>query len=158
MKKAVKAIIAASAVAAVVGVGAVSFAKWTAGTTEPKNVEGTTGSIIVMGSITASDDLNGKNLVPYDQDSANQLNESTMATEMTITLGYTVGAEGSATPTITMTASGAVGAKLRYQNGGSWDEFTAGVTVTPGSIKIRLESNDPADMNKAYVITFTAAA
>ena len=45
MKKAVKAIIAASAVAAVVGVGAVSFAKWEGTSNTSVTTEASTGSI-----------------------------------------------------------------------------------------------------------------
>ncbi|MCH5155669.1 MAG: hypothetical protein J1F69_03600 [Clostridiales bacterium] len=152
MKKAVKAIIAASAVAAVVGVAGVSFAKWTAGTTDPKDVTGTTGQIVTMGELSATTDLGDKKLVPYDQE--DQYNATTMAQDMTITLTYT----GAAGATIKMQASGTVGGKLKYQNGGSWETFTTAVTVTAGSIKVRLESEDTGDMNKDWKITFTATA
>lgn len=158
MKKAVKALITAAAVAAVVGVGAVSFAEWQAGSTEPKSVSGTSGSIIVMGSLTAETDLNGKLLVPYDQ--SVQFNDGTMAKEMNITLGYSAGANsGSGTPTITMTAKGTLAEQLEWENGSeNWETFDDGVTVTTGTIKIRLNSSNTADMSKDWEIEFTAAA
>ena len=157
MKKTVKGLIIAASVAAVVGVGAVSFAQWQAGSTEPKEVTGTTGSIVTMGAITATDDLNGKVLVPYDQTVANQYDATTMAKEMTITLSYD-GAEGA---TLKMQASGTVGAKLEYQtdaDADTWATFTTAVEVETGSIKVRLNSSTTDDMKKDYKITFTAEA
>ena len=55
MKRSVNILIAASAVAAVFGVGAVSYAKWTAGSGgKPVEVEGVTGSITTIGGITVT--------------------------------------------------------------------------------------------------------
>ena len=55
MKRAVKMLIAASAVATVFGVGAVSYAKWTAGSGSPSaDVDGVTGSITTIGGITVT--------------------------------------------------------------------------------------------------------
>ena len=55
MKRAVQMLIAASAVATVFGVGAVSYAKWTAGSESPSaDVDGVTGSITTIGGITVT--------------------------------------------------------------------------------------------------------
>lgn len=155
MKKVTKALITAATVAAVVGVGAVSFAKWEQGTSENATVTGTTGSIVILGDLSASDDLDGKLLVPYDQ--VDQFDPDTMAKEMTITLEYD-GDDGSI---ITMTASGDVGSKLEWDStgAGGWQSFTTGVTVEAGEIKIRLNSDDEEnDMDASYTITFSVAA
>ncbi len=67
MKKFVKPLVIAASVAAVVGVGAVSFAKWTGGTKDNTISESQLGSVIDLswGSTTAVSAQNG--LVPYDQ-------------------------------------------------------------------------------------------
>ena len=68
MKKAVKAIIAASAVAAVVGVGAVSFAKWEGTSNTSVTTEASTGSINYI-SIKQKPEttIYLTDLLPYDQ-------------------------------------------------------------------------------------------
>ena len=54
MKKATKLLIAATAVATVVSVGAVSYAAWTGSSTVSKDVEGSTGSIRTIGNLTVT--------------------------------------------------------------------------------------------------------
>ena len=72
MKKAVKALAITAAVAAVAGIGAVSFAQWSASATQPVSKSGTTGHITTVGAITVvADEASGgdtlKGLVPADQ-------------------------------------------------------------------------------------------
>ncbi|MDE6029902.1 MAG: hypothetical protein K2F90_06260 [Clostridiales bacterium] len=54
MKKATKILISATAVAAVIGVGAVSYAAWTAGDLKPQTVGGTTGTVRIVGDFTVT--------------------------------------------------------------------------------------------------------
>ncbi|MCH5161430.1 MAG: hypothetical protein J1G04_05310 [Clostridiales bacterium] len=155
MKKAVKALAITAAVAAVAGIGAVSFAQWQQGSSAPATVEGNVGSIVTIGSLSASHDLGSKKLVPYDQ--VDQYNETTMAQAMNITLSYTGGTGEGAV--ITMTASGTLASKLEWEKTtGTWVAFNEGVTVEAGNIKIRLNSSTTSDMGQDYTITFTVAA
>ncbi|MCH5153662.1 MAG: hypothetical protein J1F71_00475 [Clostridiales bacterium] len=59
MKKAVKMLIAASAVAAVFGVGAVSYALWTAGGSSTATAEGPTGMINTVGDVSVTVEKGG---------------------------------------------------------------------------------------------------
>lgn len=153
MKKAVKSLIVAASVAAIAGIGAVSFAAWQQGSTSDQTVEGNVGSIVTMGAITVNTDLGSKKLVPHNQ--IDQFDANSMAKEMNITLTYS-GDEGA---TLTMVASGTVGGKLQYQKADeTWATFTTAVEVEAGTIKVRLDSEDTADMGDDYTITFSAAA
>lgn len=73
MKKFVKPAVIAASVAAIAGLGAVSFAAWSGADTDPVNKNGATGEISTLGALTVTADaasLNGdalKNLVPADQ-------------------------------------------------------------------------------------------
>lgn len=72
-KKIVKPLVIATAVAAVAGIGAVSFAAWSGADTDPVTKSGATGEISTLGALTVTADaasLNGENLkslVPADQ-------------------------------------------------------------------------------------------
>ncbi|MCH5161431.1 MAG: hypothetical protein J1G04_05315 [Clostridiales bacterium] len=158
MKKFVKPLVIAASVAAVAGIGAVSFAKWNQGTTDDKKLENIPiGGIVTMGSITASHDLGEKKLVPYDQ--ADQYDSSKMAQVMNITLGY----DGDEGATITMTVTGTAAARLEWDTTGSgnWVAIGSGADVTgKTTVKIRLNSNDDnaSDMNTTFTVTFSATA
>lgn len=54
MKKSTKILITAVAIASIVGVGAVSYAAWTGGGVETKEVSGNTGSVRTIGDITVT--------------------------------------------------------------------------------------------------------
>lgn len=70
MKKTVKALVIAASVAAVAGIGAVSFAKWEANSAAKGDTTGSTTSVVTtIGNITVSQPTN--KLKPYDQDSSN---------------------------------------------------------------------------------------
>lgn len=153
MKKTIKSLVIAASVAAIAGIGAVSFAKWEQGTTTDEKLEDIpTGSIVVMGELSASHDLGSKKLVPHDQE--DQFDENTMAKEMTIELEY----DGDEGATITMTVEGDVASKIEWYNGSAWEAIGEGQEVEEGEIRIRLNSNDKGDMNKTFTITFSAAA
>lgn len=73
MKKTVKSLIIAASVAAVAGIGAVSFAKWTQTNTTNGSATGTTATLDAIGTITVTslnvDATTGSvKLVPYDQE------------------------------------------------------------------------------------------
>lgn len=67
MKKFVKPLVIASSVAAVVGIGAVSFAAWAGATTEDVEKTGTTGVIDTIGELTVTSADVTKALYPVDQ-------------------------------------------------------------------------------------------
>ena len=80
MKKKVKALVVAASVAAIAGIGAVSFAAWSGSTDTNKTITGATGEIDTIGAITvtpsttsgsvdASGAITMNALVPYDQGS-----------------------------------------------------------------------------------------
>lgn len=66
MKKKVKALVIATSVAAIAGIGAVSFAAWTKGATTV-TPSGTTGILETYGISVKTNNLDGKVLVPYNQ-------------------------------------------------------------------------------------------
>ena len=66
MNKTVKALVIAASVAAVVGVGAVSFAKWEAGAKNDQAATGTLGQITAYGFDSELSETIS-NLMPYDQ-------------------------------------------------------------------------------------------
>ncbi|MDE6441319.1 MAG: hypothetical protein K2L12_01020 [Clostridia bacterium] len=67
MKRSVKMLIAAACVTSIVGVGAVSFAKWDPSTIQEASGTLDTGYISLSGFESADLDLGTKKLVPYDQ-------------------------------------------------------------------------------------------
>lgn len=69
MKKVAKGLIIAASVAAVAGIGAVSFAKWEGGANSSVDVSGKTATISVYGFDSATVTNPTKNLLPYDQGS-----------------------------------------------------------------------------------------
>ncbi|MCH5153661.1 MAG: hypothetical protein J1F71_00470 [Clostridiales bacterium] len=108
MKKAVKALITASAVAAVVGVGAVSYAAWSAGSVADKTVTGNTGSINTIGSLSVSPDSGLSALYPVDQGGS-----------YTTYWTFTVTVEGNGDQTVTL--------KGEYEAGSSGKAIGDGV-------------------------------
>lgn len=152
MKKFVKPLIIASSVAAIAGIGAVSFAQWSQGTSTPEEVEGSTGTIVVLGDLTATSDLGSKKLVPYDQ--VDQFDPESMVKEFTITLEY----DGDDGATITMTVNN-LADKLEWEKTtGTWEAISTGREVEAGTIKIRLNSSDTDDMEQDFTIKFTVTA
>ncbi|MDE5562823.1 MAG: hypothetical protein K2J01_04680 [Clostridiales bacterium] len=157
MKKAIKGLIVASAVAAVVGVGAVSYAAWSGGENTTKNVTGNTAVINTIGDIvvtpdSASGSVNAEtkaitmnNLCPVDQTEATKPSGSvnywkftlSSATTGTQTVKYTIlgsisaGSDGGATPLGTT-------AKLYW----SESEPTSATTAAPGGTQIDASAAD----------------
>ncbi len=78
MKKATKALIVTASVAAVVGIGAVSFAKWQGGNTKT-SVSGSTDSISLLGFDTAQTATLSDKLQPFDQDTGADATTVTLA-------------------------------------------------------------------------------
>lgn len=67
MRKTVKSLVIAASVAAVAGIGAVSFAQWSA-STSAGSASGKTAVIDTVGAVTVvTNGLTDKTLVPYDQ-------------------------------------------------------------------------------------------
>ncbi len=155
MKKTVKSLIIAASVAAIAGIGAVSFAAWESTVTD-QTVNGTLGNITTTGSITLTQtgDLDTKKLVPYDQ--VQQWDASTM------TKGFTISASCDLAGKISMTATGDAATLIEYQKAGetAWTAFTAAaVEVTADTVySFRLASSDEGDMKKTFTITYSFAA
>ncbi|MDE6029903.1 MAG: hypothetical protein K2F90_06265 [Clostridiales bacterium] len=155
MKKTVKSLIIAASVAAIAGIGAVSFAKWES-TVSDQTVDGTLGNIETTGTITLTQtgDLDKKVLVPHDQEQ--QWDAETM------TKGFTVSASCSLDGQIQMTATGDAATLIEYQKAGdtTWTAFTAAaVDVDADTVySFRLVSNDTNDMDKTFTITYSFVA
>ena len=168
MKKAVKSLIIASSVAAIAGIGAVSFAAWSQGSTSSAPVTGNTGSIVTMGTLTATSNIHGegaKKLVPYNQ--VDQYSDSTMTKFGEVTLQYP-GGEGNPIYKIQLTSNNN-SLTLKYKVASTTptdnSDFVAiptsatQITVNSGDkVYIILESDSTDDMNKAFTVTFTAEA
>lgn len=176
MKKKVKSLIIAASVAAIAGIGAVSFAAWQGGAVTDKTASGTTGNIATAsGELTVTQNLSDTvKLVPYDQ--VVQFDSTTMAKMQTITLTY--GGEGAPAVagmdiSMKLTANSITTAatKLYYKLGDvsdvptdttGWTEFTLNTAVELSSaasqkINVIMDSSNTADMNATYTITFSAA-
>lgn len=69
MKKVVKGLVIAASVAAVAGLGAVSFAQWSGETTKTQDVTGSTGTINTVGELTVTP-TSLDTLYPVDQGSS----------------------------------------------------------------------------------------
>lgn len=72
MKKKIKALVIATSVAAVAGIGAVSFAAWAGGTTT-ETTNGTTGQIEFLSFNTTAATATITGLLPYDQNGTTAL-------------------------------------------------------------------------------------
>ncbi|MDE6201458.1 MAG: hypothetical protein K2M47_06250 [Clostridiales bacterium] len=82
MKKTVKSLIVAASVAAIAGIGAVSFAAWDANATKTVNETGATTSVVTtIGNISVTGN-HDKNLAPYDQSTSNAVLADADAVEM----------------------------------------------------------------------------
>ena len=78
MKKAVKSLIIAASVAAIAGIGAVSFAAWSANETASGTVTGSTTTVVTtIGDITVTQPT--AKLKPYNQSSSNAVLQDTGA-------------------------------------------------------------------------------
>ena len=168
MKKKVKSLIIAASVAAIAGIGAVSFAAWSEGSTSTATVGVDTGSIVTMGTLTATSNIHGDGalkLVPYNQ--VDQFDGTTMTKFGEVTLAYT-GGEGTPVYKIALTANDD-NLTLKYKVASSAPSDNTGfvaipttaeaITVAAGDkVYIILESDDPEDMSKSFTVTFTAEA
>ena len=176
MKKTAKILIAASAVAAVVGVGTASYAAWTSGGSSSEDVTGFLGEIKVMGDIVVEATFGGSGsskdtiamdkLLPYDM----------AGDEGAVTYWqFSVTVEGgTSAPTVSLigtikSSSGvAVGADLYYS------QTAPGATASDNDIsstkEITLDESNQATvyvymvayrtdaMNASISLTFTAKA
>ncbi len=182
MKKKVKSLIIAASVAAIAGIGAVSFAAWNTKVDKDVNVNGgatanveTTVGFVLTGEDTSVADLTLTGaILPYDQGEGTRIwsvalgDYNVKNAAYTFTLSYatdntTTLATGSAFYySISDTAVAAAPTDLT-----SWTELatavtmeapTAAGTVTGKYLNIVLKSDDMADMNKTGIkFTLTLA-
>lgn len=181
MKKTVKSLIIAASVAAVAGIGAVSFAAWQGGNTTNATQTGTTGNVAVIGTLAVSGATGFDNLVPYDQQTQNtadsdtyQYDASTMSLMASVIVTYTADTnangddvltysidKGDSTLTLKYTVTAA--AETAPANDATWTAIGATATEMANfesgqKVFIRLESTTTADMNERFTITFTVEA
>lgn len=170
MKKFVKPLVIAASVAAIAGIGAVSFAQWTAGSSiEEKTGTGTSGTIATTaGALTVSPETAEKKLVPYDQSYG--FVDSTMAKMHTYTVSYS-GDASSTLYTFKMEIDNEDNLPLYYKLGtesvptstSGWTEYTEEVTLTDlastGSVTINIimvstksGAAATAEMGKSYTV------
>lgn len=180
MKKTVKSLIVAASVAAIAGIGAVSFAAWSGGNPEDITHSGASGSIVTAaGTLGATSNLSDTvKLVPYDQ--VAQYSATTMAKMQTINLTYTQGSGAASSNynfTMALTKNDdslalyyKLGTATVPTNGGEdynvtddgWIAFTLDedvdltLTSDAATINVILVSTATGDMNKSYEITFSA--
>ena len=171
MKKAVRTIIAASAVATVVGIGAVSFAAWSeqgSKTTDP--ITGNTGEVLTRGISVQEHNLSGSTnvLVPWNQ-TADVKAGTTAVKYWAITLQPTTDVSSGYTVKITDNGSAVASGALKVFTGSSWslpsdslgNDFkaigadTASVTPISNVVYLVLDSESTADMGKKVSITIT---
>ncbi|MDE6618700.1 MAG: hypothetical protein K2K13_06720 [Clostridiales bacterium] len=179
MKKTVKSLIIAASVAAIAGIGAVSFAAWNTNVNTTAKNDATLGSVTISGgfvkhgentyeALTTTD----TNLVPYDQGSG------TVALVFNIP-DYQVVKDTAYTLTLTATGLQS-GSTFKYQIGdaaatgpadateyASWgtalgaaavsETPTADATVTGKKMTVILDSSNFADMGASVTFTLTYA-
>ncbi|MCH5158711.1 MAG: hypothetical protein J1F33_05905 [Clostridiales bacterium] len=178
MKKVVKGLVIAASVAAVVGLGAVSFAQWQGTGSKEVTSSGATGEVTLVGFAGASATAWTGKLVPYDQPTSTitegnvtvvsiTLPAVTAVSGQTITVAadFTYNNSGSATAGkynklyVIAQSSGeapsandiVTGAKEVTSSGVPISDITSG-TYT---LYFALDSNDTAAMNGSYNITVT---
>ncbi|MDE6294071.1 MAG: hypothetical protein K2L88_05565 [Clostridiales bacterium] len=187
MKKKVKALIIAASVAAIAGIGAVSFAKWEAGSKTAVDTVGGSG----LGTVTLSasfDDADATvakidGLLPYDQGDGKTyvvvtLPAITATEDFSVTVTYKTALalndtyKGGATAVAgkLYAAKGDLSESMPTENLATtegWKEigsscvlgdFTAGSAITDAKITIALDSDTVTDMGATFELTFTLGA
>lgn len=185
MKKTIKSLIIASSVAATVGIGAISFAAWSAGNVTSVYTSGTTGTVNVnAGTLTVTNSLDTKKLVPFNQ--TVQYDSNTMDYMQTITLKYNDAATAPApydayTYKLIVTNTNNLPLKYQVKSDGTtvnapatnttisnldsaWKDMAGEIPLTLNSstkettVYVILASDSGNDMNKSYTLTFYATA
>ena len=172
MKKFVKPLVIAASVAAVAGIGAVSFAKWEAGSDATGTVSGKTDSIVTVGNLTVSDNLSGKTLMPWDQ--VDQYDAATNVKVIEISVSsdgegdqyFSIKLTSAATNTYTVGKLKVFAGETYAAPSGDtlsadWKEITTSdqeLKLYSGKAYVVLDSGNTADMNKDFSLTITAAA
>ncbi|MDE7405325.1 MAG: hypothetical protein K2M89_00425 [Clostridiales bacterium] len=178
MKKTVKSLIIAASVAAIAGIGAVSFAAWNGGTVTPADTTGTVGNIVTDAGVLAVAQTDNLLLIPYDQTFG--VDTTTMTTMQSFTVTYTQGTGAAAENyDFSMKLTENTGNLTLYYKLGSatapdktdevsdlttngWTLFGTGdialtLTSNTATINVILVSSNPDDMDATYEITVSAA-
>lgn len=180
MKKFLKPLVIATSVAAVAGIGAVSFAAWSGGTNSGGTATGQLGSITAYGFDTALSATMGENkLMPYNQPSvsANQVKVWSVAlptvtgsdaTKIQVRLTSDPGLDSSSGIYVkysTSDVSDAPTALTDYQKLTTSDVDLTSATFAANSqgadggyLVVALDSSKLADMTKNFSITVTLVA
>ncbi len=175
MKKKIKALVIATSVAAVAGIGAVSFAAWSSTNHETATSTGANGAVSLLG-FSANTATGFTGLLPYDQVASTDPSEAnkTMAkialptiVDDSKTFDITVTSDASLAATSKMyvcvsdtaptTFAGAATTEWLELNstGVTFEDFDS--TKTNLNAYFVLVSTDTADMNATYNITFKVA-
>lgn len=173
-KKIVKPIIAAAAAAAIAGIGAVSFAAWSASNSSVTTSSNTTGKVSVLEFDAATANQPGKveNLLPIDQNGTTP-EYKTVTFKINKSAGYAYSdfklnvKYGTTAPTLA-TASGIYVSKTvpsdTTPTGSKVDSTGVDVTFNLSdassdtyTLYVWLESDDTADMNVTFDLIYTLA-
>lgn len=159
MKRSTKLLITATVVASVISVGSVSYAFWSAGTTQKKEITGSAGSINTVGELTVTPvDADGNELTelnalyPVDQGSGTRYWEF----DVTVTGDgkQVVTVKGELTKTVKETGS----AKLYYSTSAPVDSNGVISSVTASAVDISTAKNIAlADSGKTKVYIYMTA-
>ena len=176
MKKFVKPLVIAASVAAVAGIGAVSFAKWEGGTKATDAATGTLATITFAGFANSTATVESKTLIPYNQvegitsdmtkalkvtlPTITSVNAWTIKVEATTTnldsgskLYVQITDSDSAPATTTTSGWNEIDASAGYTTASQ----TAGASAKQMYAYILLESEEEADMGKTFTVKFTLA-
>lgn len=178
-KKIVKPVVIAASVAAIVGIGAVSFAAWTGDNKNVSTQQGTTGSVTLTGFANATDvSITNAALVPYDQTEGLTSNVYKMATvslpkitsDDKVDIKVTVSEGTDVSLYVQLVLATATAPTAPTENLNDWNAIgSSGYTFkgTGDGIKgtdveykayIVLSSNTTGDMGKNYTVNFELVA
>lgn len=170
-KKIVKPVVIAASVAAIVGIGAVSFAAWNGNNKQTANTaESSTGNISTVGFASAPSALTAiTGLMPYDQGSGTRV-YSVQLPQFTTTANYTITVTVKDGTTTALSLYAKVGAQVTAAPEGLTDWKAVGAncsfdfnvttvgqleTVSNKYLNIVLDSESEADMNQKFELTVT---
>lgn len=179
MKKFVKPLIIVSSIAAVVGIGAVSYAVWRAGVSDPVKIDGNSASISAAYSFADGSDsktITVPTVIPYDHDGKNSYAVVVDLPTITATENFSITVTYSEGKTISGDLYFAVGdqSSSAPKETVSWGDYDAWhivgdsaetassanveTTSIPTQLTFLLDTHSAADMGKSFTLTVSLGA
>lgn len=172
MKKFVKPLIIVSAVAALAGIGAVSFAAWRTGAADPVKIGGQSDSVDAAYSFadgSGSTTITVSTIMPYDHDGKNSYAVTVSIPEITATQNFSISVTYAESKTIVGDLYVALGdqsssaPKKAETLGDTWhvvgtstgSPMNVEKTDIPTQLTFLLETHTSADMGKSFALTVT---